>query len=542
MTPTIDHVIVLALENRSYDHVFGFLPHPDPLFDGLLGGGPFTNPSWGSRRDPVAASPEAKTVVPLDPGHSHEAAMEQLALTGWGPARRPTNQGFVRSYEKKGRGLAPPTFEGLLGPIANWWARREGQQKVVEDRGPLIMQCQPPDHVPVLGRLALEFGVCSRWFASVPGETWPNRNFMHAATSDGTTNIDIRFYTDRTIFELLEERGKRWHIYYDDTPQAWAFKRLWADPSRHRNWFPFSDFAAHVARVGLPHYSFIEPNHRPPIHTPDRRPVPGEPPRSNSQHPGNNVVPDAEYDDHPAAGPGDFLRAEVLVAAIYEALRANPDLFERSILLVTYDEHGGFYDHVPPPTDVPEPGDEPTPGCLGRVLARLLRRKVAAFDFTMLGVRVPAVVVSPHVRPGTVSAEVRDHASIPATLRGLFAPDAEPLGRRDAWAPPFHSLLNLPAARAGGDLPDLSRHLAQAQQVTRALREPPHLDPEVPESPVAEPAVPPYYRDFVALADLVSAELPTPDPPPRAEERARARHATVMFTEEAERARQSENP
>ncbi|MDP9070866.1 MAG: hypothetical protein M3N68_06205 [Actinomycetota bacterium] len=92
----------------------------------------------------MPATPDAKTVLPLDPDHSHEAAMEQLSLKGWGPGRRATNQGFIKSYEEKGRGLVSPAFEGLFGPIANWWARRKAQEKVVENRGRLIMRCQPP--------------------------------------------------------------------------------------------------------------------------------------------------------------------------------------------------------------------------------------------------------------------------------------------------------------------------------------------------------------------------------------------------------------
>ena len=105
------------------------------------------------------------------------------------------------------------------------------------------MRCQPPERVPVLSTLALEFAVCTRWFCSVPGETWPNRNFVHSATSDGTTIIVTRFYENQTIFELLEKAGKTWRIYYDDTPQVWAFKHLWDTPDQASNWFRFADFA-----------------------------------------------------------------------------------------------------------------------------------------------------------------------------------------------------------------------------------------------------------------------------------------------------------
>ena len=200
----IDHVVVLALENRSFDHLLGYLDHPDPAFDGLRHGGPYTNPGWNGGA-PVAASPNAKTVLPVDPNHSHDAVMEQLGLAAAGAGTAPTNQGFVSSYERQCRGLSPPAFGGLLAPLINWWRSLHPPGAPVVGRGPLAMECQDPSHVPVLSTLAREFAVCERWFGSVPGETWPNRNFMHAATSDGETDIDPRLYTNKTIFEVLED-------------------------------------------------------------------------------------------------------------------------------------------------------------------------------------------------------------------------------------------------------------------------------------------------------------------------------------------------
>src|SRR4051794_22774445 len=150
------------LENRSFDHMLGFLDHPDPAFDGLLRGGPYVNPGW-ERGAKARPEPRAKRVLPVGPDHSHEAVMEQLALTGRGTARRPTMQGFVKSYERKGRGLAAPRFGGVLGPVLNRAARKQGGSAPVAGRGDLVMLCQPPDHVPVLSTLALQFAVCTRW-------------------------------------------------------------------------------------------------------------------------------------------------------------------------------------------------------------------------------------------------------------------------------------------------------------------------------------------------------------------------------------------
>jgi phospholipase C len=436
------------LENRSFDHLLGYLPHPDPAFDGLGGAGPFTNPGWAGG-PPVSASPDAKVVLPVGPGHSHEAVMEQLALDRAG---QPTNQGFAASYERACRGLDPPVFGGVLGPLVNWLNSRRRRAAPVTGRGALAMACQPPAQVPVLATLAREFAVCTRWFCSVPGETWPNRNFAHAATSDGETAIQIRPYTNRTIFEVLEEHGADWRIYHDDTPQVWAFPALWDTPERHARWFPLAEFTRHAAAGDLPAYTFIEPNHRPPLHTPGHDPVIGTPDVSNSQHPENNLVGNASYDTFTLTGDCDFTRGERLIATIYEALRGNPELFRRTLFLVTYDEHGGLYDHVPPPAGVPAPGGPPS---RVRWWARALcYRKAAAFDFTMLGPRVPAVVISPHIPAGTVDTRTHDHASIPATLRALFAPGARPLTRRDAWAATFQDLLTLPDPRSG--LPGLS--------------------------------------------------------------------------------------
>jgi phospholipase C len=489
----VAHVVVLMLENRSFDHLLGYVQHPDPRFDGLLGAGEFTNPGWAGG-PAVAASPDAKLVLPVGPDHSHDAVMEQLAPTGAG---EPTNQGFVQSYERKGRGQDPPAFGGLLGPLANWVRSRfSGGQPAVTGRGPLVMACQPPGQVPVLSRLAGEFAVCTRWFCSVPGETWPNRNFAHAATSDGDTAIETRPYTNRTIFELLEEHGADWRIYHDDTPQAWAFPALWDTAERHAKWFPLDRFAGHVAAGELTAYTFIEPNHRPPLHTLDHEPLIGAPDRSNSQHPENNLVSNAAYDTFTLHGESDFTRAEQLIATIYEALRAHPDVFDQTLLLITYDEHGGLYDHVPPPTGVPSPGGRTSRA--GIVQRTLLHRKAAAFDFTMLGPRVPAVVISPRVPAGTMDTQTHDHTSIPATLRSLFAPTAQPLTGRDRWSAPFHGLHALPAART--DLPDLSAH---ATGLTAAV-----IAPPAAAAPPAEPAqVPSYYQPFLALAEQVQQHL-----------------------------------
>jgi phospholipase C len=476
--------------------MLGFLPHPDPSFAGLLAGGPYENPGYNGG-PAVPATPTAKRSLPFGPDHSHDAVMNQLGAASRGQ-RHPANDGFVTSYELKAQGKAPGGTGGLLAPVLNRWLKNK--QAGVTGRGPLVMLCQDPAQVPVLSTLALQFAVFDHWFCSVPGETWPNRNYLHAATSDGETNIEIRLYTDPTIFELLEQHGKTWHIYHDDTPQAWAFRQLWDTPERHANWYPANRFAEHAAAGTLPHYSFIEPNHRPPLHTLDHiAAFGGTAAVSNSQHPENNLVSDSAYDGFDDSADADFSRGDKLIATIYEALRANPRLFASTLFLITYDEHGGLYDHVPPPTDAAPPGGGRK--LLARVLHDIWHRQVHDFDFTMLGPRVPAVLVSPLIEPGTVVHDTHDHASVPSTLRALFAPSAKPLTGRDAKARPFHGVATRGAART--DLPDLSSHT----QVT--VGDAAQAGGSAAETAAAsgQGRVPDYYRDFIAQAKLVHEHL-----------------------------------
>ncbi|HET7386957.1 MAG TPA: alkaline phosphatase family protein [Nocardioidaceae bacterium] len=361
-----------------------------------------------------------------------------------------------------------------------------------------------PHRVPVLATLAAEFAVFDHWYCSAPGETWPNRNFLHAATSDGETNIAIRPYTDPTIFELLEDHGHDWRIYHDGTAQVMAFPRLWDTAGRHGNWHPTGDFAAHVAGGDLPAYSFIEPRHQPPRAPLNQLQAVGRPlGASDSQHPENNLVDDEAYDIFAPATATDFDRGEQLLASVYQALRTNPELFASTVLLVTYDEHGGFYDHLPAPERVPAPGD---PKSLpARLFDALYRESAASFDFTRLGVRVPTVAISPLIPKGTLASEVYEHASVPATLRALFAPEAAPLTRRDAHARTFEHLWQDSPART--DLPDPSAHaygVADTHQDRPAAR----TGQTPPRAAAPATAWPPnYYGEFLAQAEAVRQHL-----------------------------------
>ncbi len=531
--PEIEHVVVLALENRSFDHMLGYLDHPSAEFDGLARGGPYQNLNWDGT-EKIEVSANAKYVMPVDPDHAHDAVMEQISLDENG---KPTMEGFVTSYERKGRGLSNPRLGGVFAPLIKGFESRKKKKASIEGRGPVIMESHDSSNIPVLSTLAKEFAVCQRWFCSVPGETWPNRNFMHAATSDGETNIYPRFYRNHTIFEQLEEAGADWRIYYDDTPQIWAFRELWDPEKRRAKWFHSSHFSEHVRDGNLPEYTFIEPNHRPPYHLVDEGPTVEKGDASNNQHPGNNIVSNAAYDDFHTDEPVDFVRAEALIANVYESLRANPQLFEKTLLLITYDEHGGCYDHVAPPTNVPNPGKRPS--AFSRSMKWFFHHESKHFDFQMLGLRVPTVLVSPLIERNTVNSTVFDHSAIPATVRKLFAPKSKPLTARDAWSQTFEAIAQRNAART--DLPDLSQYVAAVHAPSRD---------EVEEQMASEgdgTHMPEYYGELVQLSDKVSRVLRrkgVTDAPvlPIGPKRQRAHKTTTAFRASAHALREQSNP
>jgi phospholipase C len=361
LTDKVEHLVVLVLENRSFDHLLGWLPHPDPSFGGLTGreDNPVDPRDPDGERVTVARWDEGEA-VDVDPGHDFADVMEQLygRRRAWrrSAGETPTNGGFLRVH-----------------------ARRAGQERAGD-----VMRCMTPDRVPVLARLALEYCVFDRWFASVPGATWPNRLFVHAATSAGTVDNVLGWYRLDTVFHRMERAGIPWRVYRDGITQVGAFVGL---PRGLDRFAPFELFLDDAARGRLPAYAFIEPDHFPP--------------GKNSQHPVQ-----------------DLAHGELLVARVYRALRASP-AWPRAALLLVWDEHGGFFDHVPPPATVAPDA---------RRAARY-----PSFAFARLGPRVPAVLVSPWIERGTVDHGVRDHTAIVASLRRRFGLGA-PLGRRDAGA------------------------------------------------------------------------------------------------------------
>jgi phospholipase C len=389
----IDHFVVLMLENRSFDSMLGTLYPAGKGFRGLTGA---ESNSTGAGADvkvwsdnPTDLDNESMSIPDPDPGELFTDMNTQIFKSAQVSSPYPAApmSGFVRDYEPVAAAAGKPA------------------------KG--VMHYYLPEQVPVLSGLAQAYAVSDCWHASAPCQTWPNRLFLHTGTAGGRENNDPTRvpYEMPTIFGRFDAAGMNngWKIYFHDMPQAFTLKELWKRADRFRFFEEFLDDAAHGT---LPTYSFIEPRYFADMRLP------------NDQHPPHNVT-----------------LGEQLISAVYKAVRNGP-LWQKTLLIITYDEHGGCYDHVPPP--LAEPPSTPLPG--------------QAFAFDRYGVRVPAVLVSPYIRSNTVlrpNGDIPfDHTSVMATLRARFPALGGPLTRRDRLAPDVADVLNLNAPRANADCPE----------------------------------------------------------------------------------------
>jgi phospholipase C len=420
---SVEHVVLLMLENRSFDHMLGFLytaagnvsPSGQP-YEGLTGNE--SNPGRSGEAVTVfridADTPGAYFKPGADPGEGYMATNDQLYGSHNGPASEsdpPTGQGFVKD------------FAYTLG-----WQGREGWPILPGTVADDIMGCFTPEALPVLSGLAKGYAVCDHWFASVPTETLPNRAFACAATSQGHMDDKTRTFTAPSIFGLLRSHGLSWAIHgYGAQPLTRStFTDISESAGGHIGLF--ADFTTAAAAGTLPAFTFLEPSW-------------GS--TGNSQHPNYDVA-----------------LGEQFIHDVYEALAGGPG-WAQTLLVITYDEHGGCYDHVPPPSGATPPDD--TAGEFG-------------FGFTRFGVRVPAVLVSPLIEPGTVfrvpvDAAPLDHTSILKTMQQRW--DLPSLTARDAAAPGFGNVLTLATPRT--DRPIAGVRVPASGGQGPAVGEPSHL-------------------------------------------------------------------
>jgi phospholipase C len=396
----VQHIVQLMLENRSFDHMLGFLyadsnnvsPAGQP-FEGLTGSescpGTDGQPVPVFRIDP--ATPGAYFMPGADPGEGYANTDSQLFGHTAGPA--------------------PGTTAACSGFVTNFAAaiaydQNNKRSVLAGTTASDIMGIFPPAALPVLSGLARGFAVCDHWYSSAPTETFPNRAFACAATSQGHMNDSTGVFTVPSIFGLLTKNNLSWKIYgYNAAPLTRLdYPDTTSAPDSHFGKFP--DFQSDAAGGTLPAYCFLEPSW-------------GS--AGNSQHPNYDVA-----------------LGEVLIQQVYNALRGGP-AWDQTLLIITYDEHGGCYDHVPPPS-----GAVPPDATLGQF----------GFDFTRFGVRVPAVLVSPLIPAGTVFRPAGpaplDHTSVLKTIETRWGLPA--LTARDAAAPDVGDALTLATPRTDDPL------------------------------------------------------------------------------------------
>lgn len=383
----LKHIVVLMMENRSFDHMLGALEATDPRIDGL--DGTQSNPDTTGKAAPAAPLAEFQGQLDPDPAHDFPGTDLQIFNGDTTPGRVATMQGFVKSY----------------------FAQR---RDVKHSRK--IMYYFTPDKLPVLTTLATEFAVFNGWFSSIPGPTLCNRAFAHYGTSFGHVGMEI-LYTNakfKSIYQRLESAGKTAKVYYFDTKSS---SLEVVNLLQHQPQFfgTFQQFLSDCDKGMLPDFSFVEPNY------------------SDHEGDGGQILASDQHPDH------HVQEGERFIAAIYNAIRQNAALWESTALLIVYDEHGGIYDHVPPPSCLPD-GFVAQPDATGTG---------KPFLFDRLGVRVPAVLVSPWIPPGTVvgTHRVFEHASIPATATSFFLGQFDERSPREKQAETFLDLLTLNTMR-----------------------------------------------------------------------------------------------
>jgi len=379
----IQHIVVVMLENRSFDHMLGYLRLQGHPSEGLSG--PHVNfNDFRGERYPIHPLGDT-SAVSFDPFHSASDVDKQISRD---------MGGFVESYWDvigRQKHLSDADRESHLRRVMGYYTAAE---------------------LPTYDFFAREYLICDHWFCSVPGATWPNRLYSLTGGSEGQRNNPAANfdrppgYKLKTVFEILDEERIDWAYFFSDVPFLLLFTNIVrrADATRRiRRIDRFKEGFFDRAKSGtLPALTWIDPNFADyPLGAPAN-------------------------DDHP---PADVRNGQILVREIYNALVANRASWSKTLLIITYDEHGGLYDHVVPPAASHDA------------------------DLARYGVRVPAIVVSPWVPRGGLASEPFDHTSILSTILLRFAPKSmSRMGARVASSNHLWDVLSENTARL--DVPD----------------------------------------------------------------------------------------
>ncbi|GAA1147431.1 alkaline phosphatase family protein [Microbacterium natoriense] len=446
--PGFDHIVVLMGENRSFDNLLGYLYTPETVpagetFDGLAFGTHSNTAPDGTVVEAHVYQGPTDRIMSLpdpDPGEEYPHVNTQL----FGTIDPPGNadlfvDGMSAPFNAPTHGEKADMSGFLKDYFVNVRRLRRGVEPGI-DEARHIMGSFSPEMLPVLSTLATEFAVFDHWYAAVPSQTFCNRSFFHASTSHGfVTNVaggGYRKWLDApeapTVFNRLEDAGVRWKVYIDKLQlvsftgmlHAAALEKYW----RTDRFGTMEDFYADAKNGTLPAYAFIEP-----------RMVYDH----NDFHPPFGVLREGEVDGEPVldSAISDVRAGDRLVHDVYEAVRtsASPEGSNavNTLLLITFDEHGGCYDHVPPPA-----ATKPTPDSGAGEMG---------FTFDRLGCRVPAIAVSAYTKRGTVIHDEMHHGSVTATLSRLHG--LKPLNERDASARTLQNVVNLDRPRHPSDWP-----------------------------------------------------------------------------------------
>ena len=420
-----DRVIVLMFENRSLDNVLGWLYPAGAGFDGLADGN-YANPvpsyindghtSVAARRSP-GTDADMQNPNP-DPGEPYPHVNTQLYGTVI-----PESNRFLAPAQMQAPFNAPASgtraaMQGFVQDYCDTFYASNGRNPTFEEYR-VIMDAFTPEQLPVISTLAKSFAVYDAWFCAVPSQTYCNRSFFHASSSSGLlmNSPHSNWLTGNaapTIFNRLEDAGRTWRVYYDATQLAPLTALIHAPalaPYFLTHFATMERFYADLANDALPDYAFVEPrmlfNH-------------------NDMHPPGPLV----IDGLKIPDPSDVRCGDLLLHQIYTAFKASPAAKD-TLFLVTFDEHGGCYDHVAPPgAKMPE---------------KIQPEGQMGFFFDRLGVRVPTIAISAYTAPGTIVKRHVHHAALVRTLCKKFG--LPHLTERDVDAPDVSDAINATAMR-----------------------------------------------------------------------------------------------
>lgn len=462
MQNEIEYVIVLMLENRSFDNVLAWLysqndvPHQfipadgDTPFLGLSEDtlSQYTNVLKDSNGNTVFTCQPIKGIPSVaqtnylnspqyDPYEPFQHVMKQIF--GDGDKSNPTMSGFLQDY------------------ASLWWDYEwESQRKNIS----AVMETYTDKELPILYSLAKHYAVSDLWFSSVPTQTNPNRAFSICGTSEGEVDNGFlgksTFQSDTIWNRLVQESPETtWMIFWQSDMLPGIFPGSFC-----KNNFPslnkISNLDSHIKKIDafhemarngqLPNFSFIEPQWTISINLDPKVKL------FSSVVKNNGLLFGLQGNDlHP---PGDVRTAENLLANIYTSLISNEDAWSKTLLIVTFDEHGGIYDHIAPPKAIP-PDDFCQKG----------------FNFDRYGVRVPALFISPKIKKSTVIRSDNpnipfDHTSIIATILKWknIPPEKWNMGKRVAQAPTFDRVVTCCESRKDATINPFNFPLSQRDE------------------------------------------------------------------------------